>query len=162
MDQPQYFPPQIEVTAFRLINGEYAWRRSDLPKVFEYCSAANVAIVLGEVWVIRDIDNVAPDEPSEFIHNVDPRRNEKGYVFSRTDRHIVYSIFPLRSGETAILSWDVPPREPDQSWSEYVQITIDEQRRAIARLNVETEVVPQYSGDIHYNFMFEREDGTWF
>jgi hypothetical protein len=43
----------LSASAFRATNGDYAWRRGDLPQVMELLAAGHYAILSGEVWVVE-------------------------------------------------------------------------------------------------------------
>jgi hypothetical protein len=48
------FPPELEVAAFRLPNGEYAWQRSEALDAVRGLAGARYAVLGGELWLIRD------------------------------------------------------------------------------------------------------------
>lgn len=46
-------PTEITRVAFRATNGEFAWRRADLPTAIQAICRAGLAILGGEVWLVR-------------------------------------------------------------------------------------------------------------
>jgi hypothetical protein len=52
--QSQDLPAAVTRVAFRAGNGEYAWRRSDLPSAIDAIRRAGLVILGGEVWVARN------------------------------------------------------------------------------------------------------------
>lgn len=61
-------PPEITRTAWRSSNGELAWRRADLPAAIEAVSRAGLAILGGEVWLVRGTGwtGLIPDRRSDI------------------------------------------------------------------------------------------------
>ena len=47
-------PRSVTSRAFRASNGEYAWRRRDLPEALRAIASTCWAILGGEVWVVRN------------------------------------------------------------------------------------------------------------
>jgi len=162
LSMPVYFAQHIEARAFRSSSQEYAWQRSDLPAVFEYCRANAIAILGGEAWVVRRTNDCTADEPSEPLHNLDLHRRAEASVLGRTTTYVIYGDFRLRDGRSAVFSWSATPRSDDQMWVSYVSATIDETQQMIERRNIEADIIPEYVGDVYFNLVFEREDGTSF
>jgi hypothetical protein len=161
MSSTSNLPTNIEATAFRC-HTEYAWQKKDLKPVFEFCIEAAIAIAGGEVWIVKQAKDCQPDEPTEFIHNLDSERNQKVVLLARTLNQVIYGTFPLRDGRSGVFVWSCEPRKSNQSWQEYAQETVMETAEIIEKGNLETDVIPDYSSSIYYNLIFEREDGTSF
>lgn len=155
------FPTDIEASAFRM-HDENAWQRKDLKRVFNHCIEASIAIIGGEAWVVRRIDDCGPDEPTEPQHNLDPSSRTKGAVLARSQTHVIYGILSFRDGQTGVFSWDCPPRQSKQPWQEYVRATVKETARIIENGRLELEVIDEHSAHVYYNLAFQREDGTSF
>lgn len=51
--QERQLPETIAALAFHASNGDYAWRRADLPTVVKALAEHHYAVVSGEVWVVE-------------------------------------------------------------------------------------------------------------
>ncbi|CAG1008636.1 hypothetical protein ANAEL_03699 [Anaerolineales bacterium] len=157
MTTSNLFPAIIEASAFRN-HDEYAWQKKDLQQVFDYCTEAAIAILGGEAWVVRRVEDCGPDEPTEPRHNLDPQRRNKGSVLGRSASHVIYGILPFRDGQTGVFSWNCQPRQNDQSWQEYAGVTVADTARIIEKSALESEVIEEHSAHVYYNLVFEYED----
>jgi hypothetical protein len=152
------FPADVEAVAFRTAD-EYAWQKKDLHRVLECCLTSCVAILGGEAWVVRRLEDCSPDDPTEPKHNLDPLRREKGNVLARTKTHVVYGSLLLRDGRHEICAWDLyDARLRSKSWSEYVNTTINETWEVIQNMNLELEVIPKYAQHVYYNLTFDSQE----
>lgn len=161
MTTSKRLPANIEANAFHN-HDEYAWQKKDLQQVLDYCIEAAIAILGGEAWVVRRIEDCGPDEPTEFQHNLDSQRRSKGSVLARSASHVVYGILPFRDGQMGVFHWDSRPRQTDQPWQEYVGATVANTARMIENGMLESEVIEEYSAHVYYNLVFELEDETFF
>jgi hypothetical protein len=159
MTTSNLFPEIIEASAFRL-NDEYAWQKKNLQQVFDYCTQAAIAILGGEVWVVRQIEDCGQDDPTEPKHNLNPRYQNKGIVLGRSASHVIYGGLPFRDGQTGVVSWDCPSRQNNQSWQEYVDATVADTAHMIEKDTLESDLIEEYSAFIYYNLAFEREFET--
>jgi hypothetical protein len=146
-------PAAIEARAFRH-RSEYAWQRHDLAPVLDYCVEASIAIVGGEAWIVRRVDECAPDQPTEFSHNLDVKLSRKGSVLARSKDYVIYGGFPSKDGRFAVFSWSSRERAPGESWQDYVEVTAQETLQVIERGDLESDVVPEYSRRVYYNLVF--------
>lgn len=48
------FPRELEDAAFRSVNGEYAWQRSEALAAVRVLADSGLAVLGGELWLIRD------------------------------------------------------------------------------------------------------------
>lgn len=48
------FPPDLELLAFKARNGEFGWKREQVPQVVDTLRSAGLAILGGELWWIPD------------------------------------------------------------------------------------------------------------
>jgi len=149
IDRSSRLPADIEAAAFRTSSGEYAWRKQDLRRVLDYCLTSSIAILGGEAWIVRRLEDCGPDDPTEFRHNLDPQRREKGHVLARTRSHVVYGSLLFRDGRHEMFTWDLSGGSA--SWREYVERTVNETREIIESSNLEADVIPEYAPYVHYN-----------
>ena len=57
----------VLASAFGAGDGAFAWKRDKLPEVLETLATANLAIVGGEIWGIRDFE-IFPAVPTRYGH----------------------------------------------------------------------------------------------
>jgi hypothetical protein len=155
MDIQPKFPEYIEEKAFRM-HLEYAWQKKDLKLLFDHCLEAGISILGGEAWVVRKIIECTSDEPTE--RNIDLRYRQDLTILGRTQTHVIYGIFPFKDGTNGLFSWNCSPRRNNQSWLDYVNITLEETISIIQTGNLEENVIQKYSGNVYYNLAFEQED----
>jgi len=149
------FPPEIEATAFRL-RSEYAWQKKDLKPVLDFCLRASLAILGGEVWVVRRVEDCQPDEPTEPLHNLDANYRRKGSVLARTPSHVVYGLLPVKDGgPLCVFGWTAGEIQ-GQSWVECVTKTVELAQAEIERGDVERNIIAEYSPFIFYNLVFKQ------
>jgi hypothetical protein len=96
------FSAELEATAFRSKNGEYAWREEDALRAVEELAAAGFPIFGGEVWLVRDGSiNALPmtqDGPSVLAWDCEPRRDERpGDFVERAREESIEAITHLAS-----------------------------------------------------------------
>jgi hypothetical protein len=150
-------PKCIEDKAFRTLH-EYAWQKQDLKQLFGFCLEAQIAILGGEAWVVIKIPTSQPDEPSGQRHNIGTRFDHDRVVLAvlaRTSDHVVYGIFPFKDGSSGLFSWDT--KKVGRTWHDYVEATVQGSESVINKGNLEQQVIPEYSQQIFYNFVFEEE-----
>lgn len=149
-------PDHLETCAFRK-NTEYAWQKDDLAQVYDYCIAESIAILGGEAWVVLRVENMKSDEPTEFIHNLDPVRSENLTLLGRTRSHVIYGTFPFIDGGGGVFAWSNRCRAGDESWTDYVNRTVDETKMVIENGKLENYIVPEYASNVYYNLVFKSE-----
>jgi hypothetical protein len=146
------FPPDIEHVAGRL-GDEYAWKRIHLLQVFNFCIANSIAVLGGEAWVVCPIQDIKLGDPDNL---------EKGMILARTPTHVIYGVFPWKDGNNSVVSWDTDDLKQGKTWNEYARASVMKSISLIERLDVESNVIPEYSSLIYYNISFEKEDGNTF
>jgi hypothetical protein len=125
--------------------------------VLDYCVKAYIAVVGGEAWIVRRLDECTPGQPTEFSHNLDVKRGRQGSVMARTTDYVVYGGFPLKDGQLVVFSWSNRGRAQGESWQEFVKAMTRETLQVIERGDLESNVAAEYSRHLYYNLVFESE-----
>jgi hypothetical protein len=148
---------ELSNSAFRL-GREFAWQRRDLQTIYKYCYDNGVAILSVEAWVIKDVVDCTPNEPTEPKHNIDPKYDQRLPVLGRTQNQVVYGIFPFRDGSAGLWGWSSESPKVGQMWLDYANSTVENAKNAIERINLEDSVLPEYSKHVFYNISFKKND----
>ena len=77
--------------------------------MFDFCIQAAIAIAGGEVWIVKQTEGYQPDKPTDFIHNLDPTRNQKAVLLARTSNHVIVGSFPFQDGGFGLFVWSHQP-----------------------------------------------------
>ncbi len=104
------FPAELEMAAFRPASGEYAWRRPDACRAVDALADAGLAVLGGELWMVRgeEIWATLPQRsgpPAVYHWSCDRRPAEPWVAYvARAAAEAVSAIeaFP-REGEVATL-----------------------------------------------------------
>jgi hypothetical protein len=124
-------PQEITETALVARNGEYAWRREDLPDAFKAITEAGGIILGGELWGVR----------AEEIRGVLPS----------SDPH----------EPPGIWYWDCPSRSADESLDDFRDRSLNESLAAIDAFDPELFFRPDVLSDLWFNVTFVSEQRYW-
>ena len=125
-------PAEILLNADVSPNGEVAWTRSELPRVFQGLLRLDLAVTSAELWFIAP-NGLHPDVPTV-----------------RT---------PSWAHDAAFYYWYMRRRNPDEPWRDFVKASIDYAEQKVKELAADENAPADLEGSIYYNLQIYDEAG---
>ncbi|MFW6232907.1 MAG: hypothetical protein ACOC4D_02600, partial [Bacteroidota bacterium] len=128
--------------AYIAVNGEFGWRKHDIPEVIKQCRVLDYAVTGLEPWIlaVKHYDRKY-DSVFDFYFQVD---------------HIKKGTLPV-NGSTKSFIWN-EEMLPGESWEHYRERTLEGAYNAIELFNVESQVEGKYKDKIFYNLILFDEE----
>ena len=118
-------------------NGELAWNKDDVASAITELTAANFAILGGEVWLAVRKAEIPP-------------------LTQLNDKRFILGLIKGKDGKDYVFHWDCK-KKAEETWSEYVRRSGQEALSHIRKMNVEDFVSPELAGAVYYNLTYINE-----
>jgi hypothetical protein len=143
------------------IQGEKAWLREDLGKVFSFCRHNSICICQGEAWLVFQRTEWPARMPVSMQKNPFAARDAGLAVTSADEYHVACGLIPLREGVPVVLDWGFVP-SADSAWESQVEQSVEECQCVISQARLEEDIAPEWIARIHYHLWLKDQNGTQF